>query len=36
MSRRARVRNLFTIVVVALALAVLALDILIIPNWRYP
>lgn len=36
MSRRARVRNLFTIVVVALALAVLVLDILIILNWRYP
>lgn len=36
MSRRARVRNLFTIAVVALALAVLVLDILIILNWRYP
>lgn len=36
MSRRARVRNLFTIVVVALALAVLVLDILIILNWRHP
>ena len=36
MSRRTRVRNLFTIVVVALALAVLVLDILIILNWRHP
>ena len=36
MSRRARVRNLFTIVVVALALAVPVLDILIILNWRHP
>lgn len=36
MSRRARVRNLFTIVAVALVLAVLVLDILIILNWRHP
>lgn len=36
MSRRARVRNLFTIVVVALALAVLVLDTILILTWRHP
>lgn len=36
MNRRVRVRNLFTIILVVLASVVLALDILIILNWRHP
>ena len=36
MNRRARVRNLFTIILVVLASVVLVLDILIILNWRHP
>lgn len=33
MSRRVRVRNLFTIILVVLAAVVLVLDILIIMHW---
>lgn len=36
MTRRVRVRNLFTIILVVLASVVLVLDILIILNWRHP
>lgn len=36
MTRRVRVRNLFTIIIVVLASVVLVLNTLIILNWRHP
>lgn len=36
MTRRVRVRNLFTIILVVLASVVLVLNTLIILNWRHP